>query len=139
MRGPEDEGGDGAELERDGEGKLCTSFDGSLANRLATSSAAALARWRLWSRFQEQIAEWAVNKYESRASREDRSTGLLVALCTLVIGPPRKGPGCLVPSLAILCDRFKENGILLRDPTAYTAYREEEWLAKGFILTFPGI
>lgn len=54
VRGPEDEGGDGIEeLEREGDGKLSSPPDGSPADRLPASSAAALARWRLWSRFRQ--------------------------------------------------------------------------------------
>ena len=54
VRGPEDEGGDGVEkLEGEGDDKLSIPLEGSLADRLPISSAAALARWRLWSRFRQ--------------------------------------------------------------------------------------
>ena len=49
--------------------------------------------------------------------------GLFVALRTLVIGSPREGSGYLVPSLAILCDRFDESGILLGSPATYAEFR----------------
>ena len=67
-----------------------------------------------------------------RNSRRERTVvptdgwidGFLVALRTLVVGSPRKRPGNLVPSFAILCDRVEESSILLRCPTTYMKYKE---------------
>lgn len=47
VRGPEEEGGDGVEKLEEGDDKLSILLDGSLADRLPASSAAALARWIL--------------------------------------------------------------------------------------------
>lgn len=48
-----------------------------------------------------------------------RVNGVLVTLCALVIGSPRKRPGDLIPPLSIFCDRFEESGIFLGSPTTY--------------------
>ena len=54
VREPDREDGDGIEkLEREGDGKLSAPLNGSLADGLPVSSAAALVRWRLWSLFRQ--------------------------------------------------------------------------------------
>jgi len=60
------------------------------------------------------------------ALTDGRINGLLIALCTLVIGSPRECSGHLVPPPSILCDRFEKGGVLLRGPTTCTEYEEGE-------------
>lgn len=45
------------ELEMEGEERVSDTLDGSLIDGLAESSAAALARWRLWRRFLQWMAK----------------------------------------------------------------------------------
>jgi len=65
-----------------------------------------------------------LRRERTAAPTDGRIDGFLIALCTLVIGSARKRPGDLVPSFAILRDRFKEGGILLRCPTTCMKYKE---------------
>lgn len=75
VRGPEEEGGDGMEVEG-GDDTLSVPLDGSLVDRLPVSSAVALARWRLWRRFRQWIAKWSINMGISPfMGREIKPTG----------------------------------------------------------------
>ena len=78
-----------------------------------------------------------------RSVRRDRKVvltdgwinGILVAFCTLVISPPRKCPGNLVPSFAILCDRFEESSVLLRGPTTWEYHKERDYEMRTTFLS----
>ena len=70
VRGPEDGGEDGIEkFEGEGDGEFSGPLDSSLADGLTSSSAVALARWRLCRRFRQWIAAQPINGNDSSTSR----------------------------------------------------------------------